>query len=231
MARWLRQSTSVDVPIGPFLDSTDAVTAETALTITQPDIRLKKNGGAWAQKNAAQTLSHEENGWYEVTLDATDTNTLGLLQLAVHESGALPVWHEFQVVPANVWDSFFGADLLDVNVSQVGGSAELITTRLDATVSSRLASASYTAPLDAAGTRAAVGLASANLDTQLTAIDDAIDTEVAAILAAVDTEVAAIKAKTDSLTFTVAGQVDANMQSINDVTMTGNGQVGTEFSV
>ena len=38
---------------------------------------------------------------------------------------------------------------------------------LDAAVSTRLASASYTAPLDAAGTRTAVGLASANLDTQL----------------------------------------------------------------
>lgn len=42
--------------------------------------------------------------------------------------------------------------------------------------------------LDAAGVRTAVGLASANLDTQLGAIDDYIDTEVAAI-----------KAKTDNL--------------------------------
>lgn len=46
--------------------------------------------------------------------------------------------------------------------------------------------------LDAAGVRTAVGLASANLDTQLTAIDDYLDTEVAAILAAVDTEIATI---------------------------------------
>lgn len=38
-------------------------------------------------------------------------------------------------------------------------------------------------------------------------------------------DVAAIKAKTDSLVFTVAGQVDANIQSINDVTITGNGGV------
>lgn len=45
----------------------------------------------------------------------------------------------------------------------------------------------------------------------------------------VDTEVTAIKAKTDSLTFTVAGQVDANIQSVNDVTVTGNGQPGTEW--
>jgi hypothetical protein len=53
--------------------------------------------------------------------------------------------------------------------------------------------------LDAAGMRAAAGLASANLDTQLSTIAGYLDTEVAAILAAVDTEVAAIKAKTDNL--------------------------------
>lgn len=44
-------------------------------------------------------------------------------------------------------------------------------------------------------------------------------------------DVAAIKAKTDSLTFTQAGHVDANVQRINDVTITGNGQTGTEFGV
>jgi hypothetical protein len=36
-------------------------------------------------------------------------------------------------------------------------------------------------------------------------------------------DVAAIKAKTDSLTFTVAGEVDANVQSINGATVTGDG--------
>lgn len=44
----------------------------------------------------------------------------------------------------------------------------------------------------ASAIRAAIGLASANLDTQLSTIDDFLDTEVAAILAAVDTEVASI---------------------------------------
>jgi hypothetical protein len=57
----------------------------------------------------------------------------------------------------------------------------------------------------AADIRAAVGLAAANLDTQLTAIDDFIDTEVAAI-----------KAKTDQLTFTVAGKVDSTIQLASD---------------
>lgn len=39
--------------------------------------------------------------------------------------------------------------------------------RIDAAISTRLASGSYSAPLDAAGVRDAVGLASGNLDTQL----------------------------------------------------------------
>ena len=41
--------------------------------------------------------------------------------------------------------------------------------------------------------------------------------------------IAAIKAKTDSLAFTVAGQVDANVQYVNNVLVTGNGQPGTEW--
>lgn len=129
--RFLKQSTSVDLPIGPFLDSTDGVTAETALTLTQPDIRLKKNGAAWAQKAAAQTLTHEENGYYEVTLDATDTDTLGHLRLAVAETGALPIWEDFMVMPANVWDALFGADKLQVHADEI--TAGLITAAAIAT--------------------------------------------------------------------------------------------------
>lgn len=101
------------------------------------------------------------------------------------------------------------------------------------------------------------GASQATIATQasVNTIDDFLDTEMAAVLAAVDTEVAAIladtnelqtdltnggrldllidgiKAKTDSLTFTQAGHVDANVQRINDVAITGNGGVGTEFSV
>lgn len=39
----------------------------------------------------------------------------------------------------------------------------------------------------------------------------------------VDTEVSAIKTKTDQLTFTVANQLDANVQYINDTALTGDG--------
>jgi len=50
---YLRQSTSQVVRFGPFLDSTDGVTAETALTIAQGDMQLSRDGGAFAQNFAA----------------------------------------------------------------------------------------------------------------------------------------------------------------------------------
>ena len=53
--------------------------------------------------------------------------------------------------------------------------------------------------------------------------------DLATLAGYVDTEVAAIKAKTDSLTFTVAGQVDANIQYVNDVQVNGVGSVGNPW--
>jgi hypothetical protein len=119
MGLWLKQSTAITAKIGPFIDDGDGKTAEVALTLTQADIRLSKNGGNIAQKNEANNATTDELGYYDCPLDATDTNTLGVLQLFVHESGALPVFHEYMVVPANVWDSMFGADKLDVNTAEL----------------------------------------------------------------------------------------------------------------
>ncbi|QOZ25283.1 hypothetical protein [Bradyrhizobium sp. CCBAU 51753] len=78
---------------------------------------------------------------------------------------------------------------------------------LDADVSSRLASSSYTAPLSAAGTRSALGMASANLDTQLATIDSDIGSTTSAIYArigapaaaSVSDDIAAVASKTGNL--------------------------------
>jgi hypothetical protein len=105
MARWLKQSTSFTFRIGPFVDATDGVTAETALSIAQADIQISKNGGAFAQTSASPTTTHDADGWYQCPLTATDTNTLGPLTVQIVMSGALPVWEHFMVVPANVYES------------------------------------------------------------------------------------------------------------------------------
>lgn len=125
--QYLKQSTAVTLKIGPFIDDTDGKTAETGLTIAQADVRLSKNGGNIAQKTEATTCTHDELGIYGCLIDATDTAALGRLQLWVHESGALPVWHEFLVVIANVYDSLCSTDILQADLTQIGGVAQSAT--------------------------------------------------------------------------------------------------------
>jgi len=112
---FLKQSTAYTFRMGPFLDETDGKTAETGLTISQADVRLSKGGGNFAQKNESSASSHDEIGYYIVVLNATDTATVGELLIAVHESGALPVFKTFQVVEEAIYDAIYG------------GSADLIT--------------------------------------------------------------------------------------------------------
>jgi len=113
----LKQSTATTIKLGPFIDDTDGKSAETGLTIAQADVRLSKNGGDFAQTNNTAGATHDENGYYDISLDATDTGTLGRLRVAVSKSGALPVWQDFQVVTANVYDTLCSTDSLDVNVT------------------------------------------------------------------------------------------------------------------
>lgn len=133
---FLKQSTAATVVLGPFVDDTDGKTAETALTISQADVRLSKNGGAYAQKSDTGSASHMESGNYSVGLNTTDTNTLGRLRISIHESGALPVWIDLMIMPANVWDSLFSTDRLQVHAAEIDNglitAAAIATGAIDA---------------------------------------------------------------------------------------------------
>jgi len=96
-----------------------------------------------------------------------------------------------------------------------GTAGKIVGDNLNATVSSR---ASQTSVDDLP--------TNSELATALGTADDA----VLAAISTVDSNVDAIKAKTDGLTFTQAGQVDANVQSVNDVAITGDGST-TPFDV
>lgn len=179
----LRQSTaSQEVPLGHFVDDADGKTAETALSIANTDIKVWKAGATTLANKNSGGATHISGGIYYAVLDATDTDTIGPLVLFVAVSGALAVRLECEVLDEAQYDALFGTTAYST-LTAAGVRTELTTElgRIDAAVSTRLATAGYTAPLDAAGTRSAVGLAAANLDTQLAAIDDLIDTEVAAI--------------------------------------------------
>lgn len=103
MASWLRQSTAATVRFGPYLDKTDGVTEEIALS---PTTQVAKAGGTFIARSSATAITHDGNGWYTLVLDATDTNTLGQLIAKSHDSANhLPVWREFTVIAISVFDS------------------------------------------------------------------------------------------------------------------------------
>ena len=113
MFAFLKQSTAATITLGPFVDATDGFTPETALTVSQADIRLSKNGAAFAQTNNVTGATAMEFGFYSVPLDTTDTGTVGRLTVAVYESGARPVYREFHVLSANLYESLFGTNVAD----------------------------------------------------------------------------------------------------------------------
>jgi hypothetical protein len=123
---YLKQSTaSQEVLLGPFVDATDGVTAETGLTIANTDIKLWVAGATTLANKNSGGATHISAGNYYAVLDATDTATLGSGAIVVQVSGALAVRHPFVVLAANVYDALIGGgDLLDVNTSQLGGTSQ-----------------------------------------------------------------------------------------------------------
>lgn len=106
--QYLRQSTAFTQRLGPFLDEDDGKTAEVSLTINQADVQISKSGAAFAQKNESSGGTHDTDGHYSFTFNATDTGTLAKLDVQIAVAGALPIFKEYMVVSAQVFDSHNG---------------------------------------------------------------------------------------------------------------------------
>lgn len=133
MSKFLKQSTAAHIMFGVFVDKTDGVTLEVAAgIITSIDhattgIFLSKNGAAGAIRHQNVTASVlDAYGMFQVHLDTTDTDTVGNLRVMMAEAATfLPVWDDYVVLPANVYDSLMGTDKLDVNAAEMAD--DLIT--------------------------------------------------------------------------------------------------------
>lgn len=111
---YLRQSTaSQEAKLGAFLDSADGNTQETGLTITNTDIKITKGGATTEVNKNSGGATHVAGGRYSVVYDATDTDTLGNMEVDVHVSGALAVHREYIVLPAATFDALITNGLND----------------------------------------------------------------------------------------------------------------------
>lgn len=160
------QSTARRVMLKLYLTS-DHVTPATGKTVA---VTISKNGGAFGNPSAGATTATElSNGWYYVDLSTTDLDTLGDLVVRGTATACDDAERLFAVakatnrgmtgIPDAVANANGGLPILSVGGTTLGYTVTTVTTLTG-----------YTAPLDAAGTRSAVGLAAADLDAQLGAL-------------------------------------------------------------
>lgn len=140
--RFLKTNTATRISVGPFFDKTDGVTPETALTVTGckltlvvdtggvPTLVLDTNPTASGGANDMVHITGDDAGFYDLELAAADVNYVGRAMLAITDAAThCPVFHEFMILPANVYDSLVGGtDTLNADVTQISGAAVSTTT-------------------------------------------------------------------------------------------------------
>lgn len=139
----IRQLTAIEWDFFAMDANGDGVTGIADVSWTK---RIKKAGGAFAAMTA--TITERENGWYSFTLGTGHNDTLGCLSISFSATGVKRVNLQFLVRARSIDDLAYPATSgRSLDVSATG----------EVTVA-------------AAPVRTAVGLAAANLDTQLDAI-------------------------------------------------------------
>jgi hypothetical protein len=129
--RYLKQNSAVRLTVGPFLDKTDGITPEVALTATNekltfmvdtadvPTIVIDANATGSGGNNDFVHVTGDDAGFYDLELTAAQTNYVGRAMLSInYVTDHCPVFHEFTILPANVYDSLMGTDLLQVDNAQ-----------------------------------------------------------------------------------------------------------------
>jgi len=156
--RYLKANTQVKVVVGPFVDVSDGFTPETGIALSTADeAELVKHDAAAVTDISGATWAAitSMDGYYNLTLTTSHTDTEGMLVIAVQDdSECLPVRQEFMVLAEAAYDSMFVAKdtgFMDVDVKAISGdttaadNAELMfdgtgyaggTTKLDVNIAS-----------------------------------------------------------------------------------------------
>ncbi len=110
--RFLKTNTATRVTVGPFLDKTDGITPETAITVTGchltlmvdtagvPTLSLDADATASGGNNDMVHVTGDDAGFYDLELTAAQVNYVGRAMLSINNVGVhCPVFHEFMILP------------------------------------------------------------------------------------------------------------------------------------
>ena len=185
-------------------------------TIASGDIEISKNEGSFAAVGDSSLFVEVENGQYYVVVDATDM-TCARFTIKVVDQTNPKEWEDQIIIGstyghASAQHTDLAGDILDVDMTghqtqgtlgqAIGDPAADATTIYQAVAT------------DAAGDNVAADVVAAKADTAAILVDTGTT---------LDAAIAAIKAITDQFVFTKANEVDANVKSINDAEVVGDG--------
>ncbi len=183
--RFLRQSTAIDILVGPLVDETDGVTPITTVTlagVTAAVIKGDVRTGLTLVATGNNHFTHVADGYWELNLTTADANTTGIFRVTLRDDdGFLPVWEDFMVLPQQVFDSLVaGTDQLDVDAGVTGGltAAAVADAVLDESVSEHQTAGTVGAELHL--TRAM--LANKRRHTVSTGVDEVFDDDGTTLL-------------------------------------------------
>jgi hypothetical protein len=232
-----------------LVDGTDFTTPKD-ITVTGVKASLSIDGGTPADSTNDITKLNGANGQYYLELTQSETNqTAGtVIRGYIKPTGCALTTFSCQIFHSTVFDTTIAANVTQWNGSNVATPASAghpVVTLKVGTGTGELNVASGKAPATIAagdiannaitsGTIATDAIAGAKIATDaVNKIQDGLATStlLTEVAGYVDTEVAAIKAKTDQLVFTKTNELDVNVQSINDVTITGDGSTNNKFGV
>lgn len=159
---FLKTNTATRITVGPFFDVTDGITPEVALTATNEKITFVVDDGgvptlvidttatASGGSNDFVHITGDDAGFYDLELTAAQVNYLGRARLAItYAADHLPVFHEYMIVPANVYDSFFSTDKLQVDAVEISSdttTADNVQTAFASTLAEESAVPAANAP-------------------------------------------------------------------------------------
>jgi hypothetical protein len=224
MGGYLRQSTAAVIPFGPFVDKTNGVDLEvgagiiTSIDHATTGIFLSKNGGAGAIRHQAVTASTlDAYGMFLVTLDTTDTNTIGRLRVMMAEAATfLPVYDDFVVLDEAVYDVLFGT-----TAPSTLAAGALMGLADDAITAAKIDTGAIVAATFAAGAIDAAAIAAGAIDNATFAADVGSTAYATNIIAlAADKAVQNAALATAANLATVAGYLDTEIAAILEDTGT-----------
>ncbi len=131
MTLFLKQSTSIKIRLGPFMDATDAVTPEIGITLAGADQAevLKADGVATVTMGGAFAAVTGADGWYDYTVATGDVDTVGEVVFVVQDTSvSLPVFRYGYVVEEAVYDAMYAAAAAGPNIGKTGYSVSTLAT-------------------------------------------------------------------------------------------------------